>query len=851
MTVGETTRRAALLAAAACLAPVTAAVAQPAMAQSVTSQTVVVTGYRAQNQQAAAAKRDEDRIAEFITSDDIGQQPDYNISDSFRRVAGVQTIFDEDEGRYVSIRGLNPNFTVGSLDGSTIATAERFNRQLNLESVPTTAVRRLEVFKSRTPDAEGNAIGGTINLVTRSAFDRSGMFWVANGFIGASDSTKVPGEGFGRDSDDGPNFRFDGTFSTTFGANDQFGVLITGAFSRKRRDQERLLPGAYTVFNNVPVTTQHLWSSYPNSVDRYGGTVKLEWRPTRNLETALSVTHYVQVDNELRHSHQLTRGTIVSATGDTARVSTAGGFVRFNDFPIEKPLTSVQLTADWEPSERQTLKARAAYSEATFLEPSNQLQFNLPTSAANAYTYANIDRAPTFVFDNPATFNNPAAYAFGGYTPYQDDSDDYVSEAGLDYGFNTDRGDEGWGFGAGLKWRENTRDFDTRQATWGLAPGQTLTLADVLQPTNYTPPYSSVPQLFIDFRRFQAIFAGSPTRFVLNTAATNLAAVSRDYVVTETVGAAYGLARHAGERHTVVFGARFEDTQTDVNGFRVTGSVVRPLVRSGGYDHLLPSVTGTFDLGPDLKLRGGYYKAIGRPNPSDLGNNESVNQTALTVSRGNPDLQPREADNFDLSLDYYMPDDGGVISIAAFHKDISNDIFNAAAGTTVIDGSTLQVTQPRNLSGSTMTGLELSVVRNRLTGLPGFLENLGVSANITLLDGSATLPNGIKVNRLLSQADLLANIAVFYEQGPIQARITYAHVGSYLSTFDSTNPLNNRFDEAYNQVDLQGRYGLGAFEFIGEVRNATGQRRANYDVFGARDLNYFGRQFWLGVAWKP
>src|SRR5690606_18666197 len=126
------------------------------------------------------------------------------------------TVFDEDEGRYVSVRGLNPSYTLGSFDGATMATAERGNRQLNMEAIPSTAVGGLEIIKSRTPDIDGNAIGGTVNLRTRSAFDHYGLYAVANAFVGGSNSTAVPGKGYNRGSDDGMNFRFDGTVSKTF-----------------------------------------------------------------------------------------------------------------------------------------------------------------------------------------------------------------------------------------------------------------------------------------------------------------------------------------------------------------------------------------------------------------------------------------------------------------------------------------------------------------------------------------------------------------------------------------------------------------------------------------------------------
>ncbi|MEW6018827.1 MAG: TonB-dependent receptor plug domain-containing protein, partial [Pseudomonadota bacterium] len=84
--------------------------AAPAAAQEASEVSeLVVVGYRAQSAQAVAEKREDVRVAEYLSADDIGAQPDYNIADALRRLPGVQTQFDEDEGRYVSIRGLDPS----------------------------------------------------------------------------------------------------------------------------------------------------------------------------------------------------------------------------------------------------------------------------------------------------------------------------------------------------------------------------------------------------------------------------------------------------------------------------------------------------------------------------------------------------------------------------------------------------------------------------------------------------------------------------------------------------------------------------------------------------------------------
>jgi TonB-dependent receptor len=847
-----------------------------AAAQERDAQTeIVVTGYRLQNQEAVAQKRAQDPITEFLSVDEIGQMPDYNISDSFRRLPGVQTIFDEDEGRYVAIRGLNPNFTFGSLDGAAIATAERGNRQLNLEAIPTTAVKRLEVFKSRTPNLEGNAIGGSVNLVTRAAFDAEGRYLVGNAFVGYGDSRDVPGKGFNRTTDDGLNVRFDATGSIVFGDKDQFGLLLTGAYSRKRRDQERSLPGVFAPVaagSTLQAPGQFNTSSYPNTVDRYGGTAKLEWRPTPEIETALSYTYYIQDDNELRLTHQLNRGALVAGSADaaaqTARFTvpaTTAAFVRFNDFPIGKPLTVVQADYAWT-KQQSRIDARLSYSESEFNESSNETVFNWNPGAAGAaatrtYTYRLVDGVPIFVFDDPSAYTNAANYVFNNLSPYEDDSDDRIQEAEINYGFRLTQADEGFGFGLGFKWRENERDFDRRQAVFNRNASTTLTLANVQRPGGgYRGPFNLYPQLFVDYRAFEVFRAANPGQFTEDVAATARNRVINDYLVNERVDAGYLLGRYRSERLTSIFGFRFEDTRTRVEGLRettrtvagVTTRTIAPLVRDGAYGVVLPSLNAIYDLGDRVKLRAAAYKAIGRPNPSDLGVNENVNATAGTVSRGNPDLRARKADNYDLALEYYFPGDQGIIAVGVFAKEIANDIFSAAAGQTVIDGVTYNVTQPQNLRDSRVRGLELQFVRNNLDFLPGPLSNFGVSANATLLDAKSTLANGVTFGRLPGQAERLFNAALFYEQGPFQGRATFAYTGDYFTLIDAATPANNRADEPYNQLDLQARYRLGPVQLIAEARNVTDESRRNNQTGDlARDLNFFGRQFWLGVAYKP
>ena len=839
----------ALAVAAALAAPVLPAQQPAAGADSL--EEVVVRGYRAQNQLAIDAKRGDLRIAEYLLSDDIGQQPDYNIADSFRRVPGVQTIFDEDEGRYVSIRGLNPSYTLGSMDGATLATAERGSRQLNMEAIPSTAVRSLEVIKSRTPDVDGNAIGGTINLVTRSAFDSDATFAALNAFIGTADSKSVPGKGYGRSSDDGINYRADGSFSTIFGADDAFGVVLSGSFSRKRRDQERLLPqqvppNTGNFAGTTPAGTANLlWSNYPNSVDRYGGLAKFEFRPSDAFRSSLSATYYVQEDNELRHSLQL--------------LNTAGGsFVRFNDFPIEKPLVAGNADFAWDVADQHRVSGRVSYSAAQFLEPSNELQFTL-TGAAPTFNLRLVEDGIAQASNVDPRVSDPAQYRFSRYAPYEDDSDEYISEGQLDYGFNTERGDAGFGFQAGIKWRELTRDNDRRQDIFLPATATDLRLTPFNQAESYVPIYADFRQLFIDYTAFEAFFKANPALFLRDSLNSTRQTVGSDWQLTETVTAAYLLGQHKGERHSLVIGGRFESTDTDARTVQRravgTADVFTTQSRSGGYDDFLPSVTFGYELAEGLRLRLAYAEAVGRPDPSALAGAETVAANG-DLSRGNPDLKARKGRSYDAALEYYAAGGGSLMSIGLFRKDVDDEIYSYLEQES-LNGVVTNVTQPRNAESARITGLELNMIQNRLGFLPGFLANFGFSANATFLDGKTTIrATGARrdLSRLPGQAEFLGNVAVFYEAGGFRARLSYAYTGEYSTAVSATSPASDRTEGDFQQLDAQLRYALGErLELIGEVRNLSDERRINFTGAGqdvARDVNQFGRQFWIGAAMK-
>ncbi len=132
---------------------------------------ITVSGTRLAQATALQDKKSSKVIKESVTANDAGKLPDQNAAETLVRVSGVSVTTDQGEGRYVTIRGIDAALNNVTIDSQIIGSPEGDTRRVALDTVPANLLSKLEVIKSVTPDLDGNAIGGTINLVTPSAFD--------------------------------------------------------------------------------------------------------------------------------------------------------------------------------------------------------------------------------------------------------------------------------------------------------------------------------------------------------------------------------------------------------------------------------------------------------------------------------------------------------------------------------------------------------------------------------------------------------------------------------------------------------------------------------------------------------
>ena len=129
---------------------------------------VVVSVYQSGVIKGLNKQKSDLNITNVVSADQIGKFPDDNVGDVLKRISGVSMQGDQGEARNIVMRGLGPGLNAVTLNGDRIPSAEGDNRNVQLDLIPSAMISTIEVNKTLTPDMEADAIGGSVNLITRS-----------------------------------------------------------------------------------------------------------------------------------------------------------------------------------------------------------------------------------------------------------------------------------------------------------------------------------------------------------------------------------------------------------------------------------------------------------------------------------------------------------------------------------------------------------------------------------------------------------------------------------------------------------------------------------------------------------
>lgn len=708
---------------------------------------------KALNQQKEALN-----IQSIVSADQIGRFPDPNSAEAAQRIPGITIERDQGEGRYVQVRGTEARLNSMQLNGERIPSPEGDVRAVALDVIPADLLDSIEVSKALTADQDADSIGGSVNLVTK----------------GAPEKTRVSatfGWGYNRlVKDDLQNFN--GTVGRRF-FNKRFGVLFSASYLNTDRGSESVEPE----YDDGELDELQI-RDYRVNRTRWGINPYLDYRFSDSSEI-----YFRGIYNDF--SDQEFRRRVVYKLGDNE---------------VERELK--------DRLEVQTI-AQGAFGGRHLLPGFLQLDYRLsygyadedePDAAYSTFLQEDVDFAPN-VSPNSIDPNNIQA------NPLNEDISQHFFD-GLEFerNFTAERSftaqvnaalplRSGSGFAGTLKFgfknRFNKKKRDNNLFEYDVDGDDVPPLSGILDSNYNKDPYRGGLYNFIpsfqDPQRMRALANG--VDFELDPEED-----SADYRARENIFAFYGMAQlNFGDRFVLVPGVRYEQTNVRYTGYSVLfddeGDFDSIVENRGTNDfrNWFPSLHAKYRFAENTNFRAAYSRSLARPNYVDLVPFQLILQEDLEIERGNPFLLPTTSDNIDVLVEHYFSN-VGVISGGFFYKRLKNYIFpfrfeeerSFGEGTEIFD-----ILEPRNGEKADLYGFELAY-NQRFTFLPKPLDGFGVYANYTHVTSDAILPGEDitepgRESILPGQAKNVANFAVFYEKFGFSGRGSLHYRDKYLS----------------------------------------------------------------------
>lgn len=869
------------------------------------AQAIVVTGQRGANQDAIAIKRRERNIVDAVSSDEAQRLPDLTIVNAMRRIPGVSVLpvadneHPRDEAIAPVLRGLNQSYNNVTVNGLPIASpgipdsgTGSATRGVRLDILPTSLIKQIVVMKTFTPDLDPNAVGGAVDLRTRSAFDGGGRPFLTVDAGLANTSQKGiphPQEDFGR--------RFSATASTIFGADRNLGVVVSGNYQRLENytevhatsdsayynfyddDGTRVTDG--TTGNGIAVPQQDKsWYNESNR-ERWSITGRLE-AEFGNLKLFGMGGYYKFIDGYNRNELVINgrNASVTAQTPTTGHYAGASVEMGYRTGKTYSETTMFQAGAEWQASDIDLITIRGSLSKATQREPHQMVKYNGGINAAGS-TIA----LPEFAFDydtsrfhhsfniDPDAYYDMSLYNAAYWRNRERQAGGKIDSARADWAHNMGNSDEGFGFALGAAWTRTRawhqfRNDEYKTSDLGLTLDGIGTMSNAWLSFND----SRLRLITIDNERAWRQFDLNQSSITLGDNANSNH--QDDFTHRETNLGGYATIGYRSGPLSVIAGLRAERTELDTSSFVRVSEVWEPNETSSDYSFLLPSFLASYDLSTALRIRAAFSQTIGRPsyesyasrssitfeNEADIGNPDAED---VSVDLGNPDIKPRRANNYDLSLEWTLSERfGGLVSAALFHKNIHDEIYEARSIGFTYQGvhyANASVSQPANASSARISGLEVGAIVNSLEFLTPALSDFGVSANWTLLDGAIKVPQAAgetrTIDRLLGQPGEIRNISVFYTHGGFELRGAYSWTGRALRNIMPDIAWQDVYWAPRKQFDLQARYTVRpGLSLVAEVNNLTEERMDSVTGPGMnllKDSYSTPRTVWLSINWTP
>ena len=824
---------------------------------------VLVSGERPSAEaEAVNRQKSADNLVQVLPDEVIRSLPNANMADALGRLPSVTIERDEGEGKYVQVRGTEPRLTNTTIDGINVPSPEGGVRQIKFDAIPADIVESVEINKTLQANMDGDGIGGSVNLVTKTAGERP---TVKVGGMGGY-TPILGGRGLVETT---------GTVGRRFGSDKRFGLLIGGSYDWNGRgiDDIEPVPDLATVggqpvrvFDSIDIREYRYYRS------RWGiaGSADYKLKEGSNI-----YGRYIYSD-----FHNYADRWVYSINDN---LYGNGGPPSFND-QIRRPDYAIGsvllggkhvLSTTWYAWDVSASRARqiGGVGDRTASFSSNLASSSCQFDAANTTSLYLPQWTPacfTEAYTNQTTLPLSRMQTNHGLTPQLNLQATGAVAKRYHLGSRLATIEVGGKFRNAHKFSNAFTDNFFPSGT-----GTPLTLADFPNSFSNSNYYQGAyklgpnPNFFTIYNAFTADIAANPGNYTLQQD------ISSQFNLIEKVSAGYLMNTIDFNKVRVVAGVRFEGTNLDTSApiLDANGMFQGTSKSNGSYVKVLPSASLRFALGKDTYLRTVYGRGLSRPNPQDIAQVLSFDNTAnpVLVSLGNPNLKPEAADNVDVLIEHYI-NPFGMITAGYFYKNLSDPIvshqftvntgsFGSATCTQTIP---CRVTQPLNAGSAWINGFEAAYLQH-LSFLPGALKGLGFSANYGYTASRASLgPDFGRSDhpRLLRNAPNTWNISPTYDRGRVSVRLGLSYNGANIAAYqfsDGVNggiagPFGDNYFYAHLQVDVQGSVALAhGLSFVMYGLNI------NNEVFGFYNgspqymvqREYYRPTIAAGMRWSP
>ncbi len=814
------------------------------MQPGVELQEIVVEGSMKGQAKALNAQRNSSNIANIISSDQIGRFPDANVGDALKRIPGINVQYDQGEARFGNIRGTAPQLNSVTINGDRVPSAEAEIRSVQLDLVPSDMVQTIEVSKAVTPDMDADAIGGSINLVTRSnPYSRRLSVNLGSGYNALAQKPQYQG-------------------SLVYGDrffNKKLGVVVGASYHNHQLGSDNVeAEWEYEDENNKNASAYseelQIRQYYLQRI-RQSYSASMDYKINNNHKLFVSGIYNWRNDWENRYRLIYTN---IEKDGDNwlaqIRRETKAG-TKDNKYARLEDQRMMNMSVG---GEHLIGKIRIEWSGSlakAFEERPNEryMSYRLKDVIINP-NFTNTEK-PSIAVTNPATASDFSTdYELRELTEQYQYTEDIDKNLKLNLKVPLSNGNFASKLKIGFKYKgkEKLRDnwFNEYEPTDETAFNATTfgNLKDISKSNFLAGNYKLGHHINREYVGNMEL--NNNPQLEGNAVKAEEAG---DFNATENVLASYGmLTQNFGKKLEAIAGIRFEQTKLEYQGYQYfenTDELNQTEKMKSDYTNILPGLHVNYKPKKNTVLRFAWTNTIARPNYFDLVPYREVSEDN-EIAIGNPELKPTKSMNFDISFENYFKTIG-MVSVGAFSKNISDFIVNQTKENFDFEGNNWDTyNKPLNAGDAQIYGLEFAFQR-QLDFLPKALSGLGFYANYTYAFSEVSKSNIAGRNDLAlpGSPKHTLNTSLSYDYRNFSARVSFNFSSEFLDEIGD-EAFYDRYYDKVTHLDFNASYKFASrYTVYFEANNLLNQPLRYYQGIKSRTMQaeYYNYRLQIGL----